>query len=231
MALILRKEKADGARRRDLVYLSTGNFNEKTAKIYSDMALLTANEALVRDVDTLFALLEGRQPEPDFTHLLVARHNMVPELRTMIQREIDHVAAGRKGYILLKMNGLHDPGMIDELYRASEAGVRIDLIVRGICCLMPDQPYSANIEVTRIVDMFLEHSRIWYFYNDGAEDLFLTSADWMKRNLNRRIDNVKACRLDGELRNRFKRDMNPVKVRAQMAIYDYLRRKNEPTDE
>ena len=78
----------------------------------------------------------------------------------MIQREIDHVAAGRKGYILLKMNGLHDPGMIDELYRASEAGVRIDLIVRGICCLMPDQPYSANIEVTRIVDMFLEHSRI-----------------------------------------------------------------------
>ena len=255
VALILRKEKADGARRRDLVYLSTGNFNEKTAKIYSDMALLTANEALVRDVDTLFALLEGRQPEPAFTHLLVARHNMVPELRTMIQREIDHVAAGRKGYILLKMNGLHDPGMIDELYRASEAGVRIDLIVRGICCLMPDQPYSANIEVTRIVDMFLEHSRIWYFYNDGAEDLFLTSADWMKRNLNRRIetafpildpdikreiidilqiqlsDNVKACRLDGELRNRFKRDMNPVKVRAQMAIYDYLRRKNEPTDE
>ena len=255
VALILRKEKADGARRRDLVYLSTGNFNEKTAKIYSDMALLTANEALVRDVDTLFALLEGRQPEPAFTHLLVARHNMVPELRTMIQREIDHVAAGRKGYILLKMNGLHDPGMIDELYRASEAGVRIDLIVRGICCLMPDQPYSANIEVTRIVDMFLEHSRIWYFYNDGAEDLFLTSADWMKRNLNRRIetafpildpdikreiidilqiqlsDNVKACRLDGELRNRFKRNANPVKVRAQMAIYDYLRRKNESTDE
>ena len=239
---------------RDLVYLSTGNFNEKTAKIYSDMALLTANEALVRDVDTLFALLEGRQPEPIFTHLLVARHNMVPELRTMIQREIDHVAAGRKGYILLKMNGLHDPGMIDELYRASEAGVRIDLIVRGICCLMPDQPYSANIEVTRIVDMFLEHSRIWYFYNDGAEDLFLTSADWMKRNLNRRIetafpildpdikreiidilqiqlrDNVKACRLDGELRNRFKRDTNPVKVRAQMAIRAYLEARNASGD-
>ena len=254
VALILRKEKADGARRRDLVYLSTGNFNEKTAKIYSDMALLTANEALVRDVDTLFALLEGRQPEPIFTHLLVARHNMVPELRTMIQREIDHVAAGRKGYILLKMNGLHDPGMIDELYRASEAGVRIDLIVRGICCLMPDQPYSANIEVTRIVDMFLEHSRIWYFYNDGAEDLFLTSADWMKRNLNRRIetafpildpdikreiidilqiqlrDNVKACRLDGELRNRFKRDTNPVKVRAQMAIRAYLEARNASGD-
>ena len=179
---------------------------------------------------------------------------MVPELRTMIQREIDHVAAGRKGYILLKMNGLHDPGMIDELYRASEAGVRIDLIVRGICCLMPDQPYSANIEVTRIVDMFLEHSRIWYFYNDGAEDLFLTSADWMKRNLNRRIetafpildpdikreiidilqiqlrDNVKACRLDGELRNRFKRDTNPVKVRAQMAIRAYLEVRNASGD-
>ena len=101
----------------------------------------------------------------------------MPELRTMIQREIDHVAAGRKGYILLKMNGLHDPSMIDELYRASEAGVRIDLIVRGICCLMPGQTYSANIQITRIVDTFLEHARVWYFYNDGAEDLFLASAD------------------------------------------------------
>ena len=131
-----------------------------------------------------------------------------------------------------------------------EAGVEIDLIVRGICCLVPNQPYSANIRVTRIVDMFLEHSRVWYFLNDGQEDLFLTSADWMRRNLNRRIetafpildpdlkreiidilniqlsDNVKACYLDGELRNNFKCDDNPVKVRSQLAIYDYLRNKS-----
>ena len=145
---------------------------------------------------------------------------------------------------------MHDQHMIEELYHASEAGVEIDLIVRGICCLVPNQPYSANIRVTRIVDMFLEHSRVWYFLNDGQEDLFLTSADWMRRNLNRRIetafpildpdlkreiidilniqlsDNVKACYLDGELRNNFKCDDNPVKVRSQLAIYDYLRNKS-----
>ena len=157
--------------------------------------------------------------------------------------------AGRKGRIILKMNGLHDQNMINELYNASENGVEIDLIVRGICCLVPNRPFSANIKVTRIVDMFLEHSRIWYFYNDGEEELFLTSADWMRRNLNRRIetafpilnaeikrniidilniqlqDNVKACLIDEHLHNNFKRDDNPVKVRAQLAIYEYLKNK------
>ena len=133
----------------------------------------------------------------------------------------------------------------------AEAGVEIDLIVRGICCLVPDQPYSARIRVTRIVDMFLEHARIWYFYNDGQEDVYLTSADWMKRNLSRRIetafpildpdikreiidilriqlsDNVKACRLDDRLRNQFKWDDNPRKVRSQLEIYNYLRNRKE----
>lgn len=187
--------------------------------------------------------------EPTFRHLLVARFNMVPELKRMIQREIDHVKEGRKGRIVLKMNGLHDQNMINELYRASENGVEIDLIVRGICCLVPGQPYSANIRITRIVDMFLEHSRIWYFYNDGREDVFLTSADWMRRNLNRRIetafpilvpeikqevidilkiqmrDNVKACLIDGQLHNNFKRDDASEKVRSQLAIYEYLKNK------
>ena len=202
VAVILRKDTEDGCKRRDFAYLSTGNFNEKTARIYSDMALLTSN-----------------------------------------------VKAGRKGRIILKMNGLHDQNMINELYNASENGVEIDLIVRGICCLVPNRPFSANIKVTRIVDMFLEHSRIWYFYNDGEEELFLTSADWMRRNLNRRIetafpilnaeikrniidilniqlqDNVKACLIDEHLHNNFKRDGNPVKVRAQLAVYEYLKNK------
>lgn len=250
VAVILRKNSSDGLKRRDFAYLSTGNFNEKTAKIYSDMALLTSDAEIIKDINKVFAVLEGRLEEPTFTHLLVARFNMVPELTRMIRREIDHVREGRRGRIVLKMNGLHDQNMIDELYRASEAGVEIDLIVRGICCLVPDQPYSANIKVTRIVDMFLEHSRVWYFYNDGKEDLFLTSADWMRRNLNRRIetafpilnedikgeiidilriqlrDNVKACRLDEKLRNLFKHDDNPVKVRSQLAIYDYLKEKS-----
>ena len=207
------------------------------------------NAEIITDINKVFAVLEGRLREPTFRHLLVARFNMVPELTAMIRREIESVRQGGKGRIILKMNGLHDSRMIDELYRASEAGVEIDLIVRGICCLVPDQPYSRNIRVMRIVDMFLEHARVWYFYHDGREDLFLTSADWMRRNLNRRIetafpildpeikreiidilniqlrDNVKACRLDGELRNIFKRDDNPEKVRSQLAIYDYLKNK------
>ena len=249
VAVILRKDTEDGCKRRDFAYLSTGNFNEKTARIYSDMALLTSNAELITDINKVFAVLEGKLAGPTFRHLLVARFNMVPELTRMIHREIEHVKAGRKGRIVLKMNGLHDQNMINELYNASENGVEIDLIVRGICCLVPNRPFSANIRVTRIVDMFLEHSRIWYFYNDGEEELFLTSADWMRRNLNRRIetafpilnaeikqciidilkiqlqDNVKACLIDEHLHNNFKRDDNPVKVRAQLAIYEYLKNK------
>lgn len=250
VAVILRRDTEEGTKRRDFAYLSTGNFNEKTAKIYSDMALLTSNTEVITDINKVFAVLEGRLTEPTFRHLLVARFNMVPELTRMIQREIEHVQAGRRGRIILKMNGLHDQNMIDELYNASEQGVEIDLIVRGICCLVPNQPYSANIRITRIVDMFLEHSRIWYFYNDGQENLFLTSADWMRRNLNRRIetafpilnpsikqditnilniqmqDNVKACLIDENLHNNFKHDDNPIKVRSQLAIYDYLKAKD-----
>lgn len=251
VAVILRKDTADGLKRRDFAYLSTGNFNEKTAKIYSDMALLSANEEIISDINKVFAVLEGRLQNPSFKHLLVARFNMLPQLSQLIHREIEHVKEGKEGKIILKMNGLHDQKMIDELYRASEAGVKIELIIRGICCLVPDQPYSANIKITRIVDMFLEHARVWYFYNNGQEDLYLTSADWMRRNLHRRIetafpildteikkviidilqiqlhDNVKACYIDSELKNHFKRDDNPIKVRSQLEIYDYLKKRLE----
>ena len=250
VAVIIRKDPDDGNKRRDFAYLSTGNFNEKTARVYSDMALLTCNDEIITDINKVFAVLEGKMAEPTFRHLLVARFNMVPELIRMIHREIEHVKLGRKGRIVLKMNGLHDQNMINELYRASENGVEIDLIVRGICCLVPGQPYSANIRITRIVYMFLEHSRIWYFYNDGKEDVYLTSADWMRRNLNRRIetafpilvpeikqevidilkiqmrDNVKACLIDEQLHNNFKHNEEPVKVRSQLAIYEYLKNKS-----
>ena len=161
VAVILRKDDGNGRKRKDIAYLSTGNFNEKTAHVYSDMALLTSNPAIVQDINKVFAILEGKLESPTFTHLLVARFNMVPELDRMIEREIEHVRAGRKGRIILKMNGLHDTHMINSLYRASECGVEIDLIVRGICCLIPNRPYSRNIRITRIVDMFLEHSRVW----------------------------------------------------------------------
>ena len=251
VAVILRKDDGNGRKRKDIAYLSTGNFNEKTARVYSDMALLTSNPAIVQDINKVFAILEGKLESPTFTHLLVARFNMVPELGRMIEREIEHVRAGRKGRIILKMNGLHDTHMINSLYRASECGVKIDLIVRGICCLIPNRPYSRNIRITRIVDMFLEHSRVWYFYNDGEEEVYLASADWMRRNLNRRIetafpildasirqmiidilhiqlkDNVKACWIDEKLQNVPKKDDSPVKVRAQMEIFNYLREKKD----
>ena len=250
VAVIIRKDSEDGNKRRDFAYLSTGNFNEKTARVYSDMALLTCNDEIITDINKVFAVLEGKLTGPTFRHLLVARFNMVPELIRMIHREIEHVEQGRKGRIVLKMNGLHDQNMINELYHASECGVEIDLIVRGICCLVPDQPYSANIRITRIVDMFLEHSRIWYFYNDGKEDLYLIPADLKSCNLNRHIetafpilvpeikqevidilkiqmrDNVKACQIDGQLHNNFKRDDSSVKVRSQLAIYEYLKNKS-----
>lgn len=249
IAVIHRRSTRDGKRKRNFAYLSTGNFNEKTARIYSDMALLTANQAMIEEVDKVFSILEGHRDDTSFRYLLVAQFNMVPDLRRMIHREIEHVKAGRKGRIILKMNGLHDQTMINALYEASENGVEIDLIVRGICCLVPGQPYSRNIRITRLVDMFLEHSRVWYFYNDGREEVYLSSADWMKRNLNRRIetafpildkdirqeiidilniqlrDNVKACLIDENLHNNFKHDDNPVKTRAQVAIYEYLKGK------
>ncbi|MDR2041926.1 MAG: polyphosphate kinase 1 [Tannerella sp.] len=247
VAVILRKGGLPG-----FAYLSTGNFNEKTAKTYSDMALLTCERAIIAEAWQVFSVLEGEPVEPQFRHLLVARFNMVPELVRMMRRETDHVKAGRKGRIILKMNGLHDERMIDELYRASEGGVEIDLIVRGICCLVPNQPYSRHIRITRIVDMYLEHARVWYFYNDGAEDVYLSSADWMNRNLHRRIetafpilvpdikreildilqiqlcDNVKACYIDERLRNVFKHDpaARQSPIRAQEAIYEYIRKRS-----
>ena len=236
------KEKSGQA----YAYLSTGNFNEKTARVYSDMAIMTANKKLTSEIVSVFEVLEGSEKDIKFDNLLVARFNLISGLKEMIRREIEHVQAGKKGYILLKMNGLQDKEMIDELYRASLAGVEIDLIVRGICCLVPGQPYSKNIRITRIVDQFLEHSRIWYFYNNGKDILYLTSADWMRRNLYRRIetafpvldlkikkkiieilqiqlkDNQKACFIDENLNNIFKWNDKEKPVRAQGDIYDYL---------
>ena len=187
----------------------------------------------------------------DFKHLLVTQFNMLPEIHKMIDREIEHVKNGGAGYIILKMNSLEDKGMINALYRASEAGVKIDLIIRGICCLIPNQTYSKNITITRIVGAYLEHSRVWYFFNEGREDIYLTSADWMQRNLHRRIevafpiykdslkreiidilkiqlaDNRSAVWLDEDLNNVFKRDLtleSEKHIRAQSATYSYLKK-------
>ncbi len=232
-------------------YLGTGNFNEKTARIYSDKGLLTSNKEIIKDIDEVFRVLEGKPHMNDFKHLLVTQFNMLPAIHHMIEREIEHVKSGGIGHIILKMNSLEDKGMIRELYRASEAGVKIDLIIRGICCLIPNQSFSKNISVTRIVDAYLEHARVWYFFNEGEEDIYLASADWMQRNLHRRIevafpvysdllkrqiidilkiqlaDNQSAVWVDEELQNIFKRDLAPQDaspIRAQQATYEYLKK-------
>lgn len=250
VALVLRKNRQGGLVR-SYAYVSTGNFNEKTARQYADIGLFTCNRTIVNDLQTLFAYLRKETDKADFKHLLVAKFNLVPRLKQLIENEKRLARKGRGGHIILKMNALQDPVMIDELYKASMAGVQVDLIVRGICCLIPGEEFSRNIRVTRIVDSFLEHARVWCFAGDGNPKLFLGSPDWMRRNLYRRIevvtpvldpslkrkltdmlhiqltDNRKACRVDSQLRNIFKASWDEDTIRSQYAFYDYLLAENE----
>ena len=187
IALVIRKK---GSKHGDQAYLGTGNFNEKTARLYCDHGLFTSNPEVVREVKDLYKHLENQKIRPKFKHILVPGFNMVPSFLQLIEQEIENVKAGDIGYILLKMNGLQDGEMVDSLYRASEAGVKIDLIIRGVCTLKPGQPYSKNIRVIRIVDRYLEHARVFVFLNNGDHQVYLGSADWMKRNLRRRVECV-----------------------------------------
>ena len=248
VALVLRRNDK-GGKLPGYAYISTGNFNEKTATLYADSGLFTSNRILVNDLHNLFRTLQGKQ-NPVFHRLLVARFNLIPELNRLIDHEMELARNGQEGRIVLKMNALQDPTMINRLYEASQAGVQIDLIVRGICCLIPGQPYSRNIRITRIVDTFLEHARVWYFGNGGRPKLFLGSPDWMRRNLYRRIEAVtpildptlkqeltdmlriqltdkrKACFVDANLRNVWKSARPQLeKIRSQYTFYDYLKNK------
>ncbi len=250
VVLVLRCNKA-GQSTTSYGCISTGNFNEQTANIYADSSLFTCNTAIIQDLRLLFSLLQGENKEPRFKRLLVAQFNLVPQLKKLIHHEISLAKAGKGGRIILKMNALQDTCMIDELYKASEAGVEIDLIIRGICCLIPNQPYSQHIRITRIVDSFLEHTRIWYFGNGGQPKVFLGSPDWMKRNLYRRIeavtpindpdlkqelidmlniqleDNSKTCWVNEKLQNIFKYKEGTIPSRPQYVFYDYLKEKNK----
>ena len=246
VALVLRRDK-QGHKLPSYAYISTGNFNEKTATLYADCGLFTCNPVLVNDLHNLFRTFQGKE-NPVFYRLLVARFNLIPEFNRLIDHEIELAKSGKQGRIILKMNALQDPAMIERLYEASQAGVKIDLIVRGICCLIPGRKYSRNIRVTRIVDTFLEHARVWYFGNGGKPKLFLGSPDWMRRNLYRRIEAVtpildpdlkrelsdmlsiqlsdkrKACFVDDHLRNRWKSARpQKEKIRSQYTFYEYLK--------
>ncbi|MCH7933133.1 MAG: polyphosphate kinase 1 [Gemmatimonadetes bacterium] len=243
---LIRRREGDASRLYAL--LATGNFNEKTARVYADHALMTADPRLTEEVRRVFRLLCGEDVQPDFEHLLVAPHHLRDRFNALIDAETEAARQGRPSGITAKMNSLQDRGIIDRLYDASAAGVPVRLIIRGICCLRPGvEGLSDSIEATSIVDRFLEHSRMFLFHADGAEKMYLSSADWMTRNLNRRVevafpiydqdvfdelrhvldlqcaDNTKARIIDEHQRNRFVQEIEGATVRSQFDTYRYLR--------
>jgi polyphosphate kinase len=186
VALVVRREADRLAR---YVHLSTGNYNPVTAMAYTDLGLLTADPEIGEDATQLFNYLTGYAHPKDFRRLLVAPVNLRERLVELVDREIVHARAGRGGHLVFKVNALADEGMIEPLVRAAQAGVQVDLLVRGICCLRPGIPGATdNVRVTSIVGRFLEHSRIFWFRNGGAEEVYLGSADLMTRNLARRVE-------------------------------------------
>lgn len=186
IALVVRREE-DGIRR--YVHFATGNYNGKTARIYTDVGVFTANTLYGVDASAFFNVLSGYSDPPQWNKLAVAPLNLRERIYEEIDHEIDHAQNGKKALIVAKMNSLLDKFVIAKLYEASCAGVKVELIVRGICVLRPGIPgLSENIEVHSIVGRFLEHSRLFYFYNNGKEDIFISSADWMPRNLNDRVE-------------------------------------------
>ncbi|PIB37063.1 polyphosphate kinase 1 [Reichenbachiella sp. 5M10] len=195
------KKKTESGLIKNYCFFGTGNLNEKTASLYADHGLLTCDEEMCDELDDLFKFLYKRKEPAKFKSLLVSQFNIIDAFTALIDREIAHAKAGREGHIIIKLNNLEEKGMIDKLYEASRAGVRIEMIIRSICCLVPGVPgMSENITVRRIVGRFLEHSRIIWFHNDGEDELYMGSADWMKRNLMGRIE-VKFPVKDKELRN------------------------------
>ena len=248
VALIIRKPDA---KLKSQAFLGTGNFNEKTARLYGDHGIFTSHKGIIADLENMFAHLKDQKVAMDFKHILVPNYNMVERFKKLINKEIENVENGGEGYILLKMNGLQDTAMVDKLYKASQAGVKIDLIIRGLCILKAGKKYSKNIRVIRIVDRFLEHARVFVFGNNGEPIVYLGSADWMKRNLYRRIecdfpvydedlkrevldileiqlkDNVKACLVGEKMLNVPIVNEKPL-IRSQMATYDYLSEKYLP---
>jgi polyphosphate kinase len=186
VALVVRREQDRIAR---YVHLSTGNYNAVTAHLYTDIGLFTCDDQVADDVSNLFNYLTGYSHKSDYQKLLVAPVNLRSKLDALIEREIKHARSGAKAHLIFKMNSLVDQKIIRALYKASQAGVRVQLLVRGICCLRPGVPgVSDRIEVISIVGRFLEHSRIYYFRNGGAEEVFIGSADLMPRNIDHRVE-------------------------------------------
>ena len=231
VTMVVRKEH-DGLRR--YLHLGTGNYNAVTALIYTDLGLFTCNEALGIAATDLFNRLTGYSERADYGKLLVAPVNLRQRFLALIEREIEQHSAKKPGHLIFKMNALVDAEMIRALYRASQTGVKVDLIVRGICCLRPGvKGLSDNIRVTSIVGRFLEHTRIFYFRNGGAEEIYIGSADLMPRNLNGRVETVfpiedpaLRARLKDEILNTYLAD----NVQARLLLPDGTYRRLKPAD-
>jgi polyphosphate kinase len=227
VAMVVRRE---GDVMRRYIHLGTGNYNAITSHIYTDLGLFTSDDAIAEDVTHLFNYLTGYSDKADYGRLLVAPVNLRKGIQALIEREIEHRKRGAEARLLFKMNSLTDSDLIRALYRASQAGVRIRLIVRGMCSLRARVPgISDNIEVTSIVGRFLEHSRIYYFANAGDEEIYLGSADLMPRNLDHRVEVLFPIR-DARLRRRLKDEIvdsylaDTVKARRMSRDGSYFRR-------
>jgi polyphosphate kinase len=240
---LLERHEGDGIKRYG--FISTGNFNEATAKIYTDYTLFTASEPILKELDKVFEFFETTYKIHKYKHLIVSPHYTRKVFQKLIYREIQNARAGREAYIKIKMNSFTSYQMVDELYEASRAGVKIQLIIRGICCLVPGvEGMSENIEAISVVDKFLEHPRLFIFANNGDPRVCISSADWMTRNLDNRVevgcfiydedikqelmdtfeiswqDNVKARVFNGEQDNKYRLKEGPG-LRSQVAIYEY----------
>ncbi|WP_418513199.1 polyphosphate kinase 1 [Corallibacter sp.] len=244
---VIEREEDDKLKRYG--FISTGNFNESTAKIYTDFTLFTSNQKILKDVNKVFNFFETNYKIYRYKHIITSPHYTQSSLFKLINKEIENVKAGKEGYIRLKMNSISSFKMVDKLYEASRAGVKVQMIVRGICCLIPGIPgMSENIEVISIVDKFLEHTRLYIFGNDNNPKVYISSADWMTRNIDNRVevscpiydenikqelidifnicwsDTVKARVLNDSQTNQYK-PKQKSNIRAQFAIYDYYLKK------
>jgi polyphosphate kinase len=252
LCLITRKEKGEKKR---YAYIGTGNFNENTARLYSDHGLFTADQQIGNDVNQVFTYLENPVKPVTYKHLLVSPVSIRSMLTEHIKREIKNAKAGKPAWMILKMNSLVDQRLIDLLYEAGEAGVKIEMIIRGVCSLKTDvKGVSDTIKVISIIDKYLEHSRIFIFCNGGEEKMYIASADWMSRNLDHRIevacpvldkviqqelkaflemqfaDNVKARIVDKHQTNPYRRAESEKEIRAQEDFYDLLAEMNRIED-
>ncbi|MGL4959041.1 MAG: RNA degradosome polyphosphate kinase, partial [Plesiomonas sp.] len=229
-------------------HVGTGNFHEKTARLYTDFTLLTRDPRITNEVRRVFNFIENPYRPVTFEHLIVSPQNSRKMLYKLIDQEILHAQSGQKSGISLKINNLVDKGLIDRLYAASNAGVTVRLLIRGMCSLVPGlKEVSENIHITSILDRYLEHPRVYAFENAGDTLVYISSADWMTRNIDYRIevgtpildaelkkqvldilnlqfnDTVKARIIDKELSNRYVPRGNKRKLQSQLAIYDYFK--------